>query len=323
MPERVNYVSVPIELIACPFFSEKDKQIISDIIRLSDKYIDLGGCNLTNNQLAFKHRTGKQTVSNAISKAGKLGFVLNRQDVIHIAEQNYRIERRLQMSIPQEWQYMGDLYNHAFIRGNKESLKLFRTIEARLKEIPVNKINKEDVAFLINVLINKDPHINYFLETPIKKVVALYNKEENIINKGGKKTSSSRKRISPGLIKNIVSEWNRLATDSDIPAIRKLTPERSKKLKTRITNFKMTTLTDWKDLFFKVQQSSFLNGQNNRSWIITFDWLIASDKNFTKVLENNYKTRKGNGQIGKKQHYHDDDIVYDNQTGKLTYPEKP
>ena len=36
-----------------------------------------------------------------------------------------------------------------------------------------------------------------------------------------------------------------------------------------------------------VNRSSFLKGQNNRGWVITFNWLIKPN-NFVKVMEGNY-----------------------------------
>ena len=44
-----------------------------------------------------------------------------------------------------------------------------------------------------------------------------------------------------------------------------------------------------------VKQSDFLKGQNNRNWIINFDWFIRPN-NFIKVLEGNYTNRIVKGQ---------------------------
>ena len=45
-----------------------------------------------------------------------------------------------------------------------------------------------------------------------------------------------------------------------------------------------------------INRSGFLRGQNNRNWVITFDWFIKPN-NFSKVLEENY-TDKGGPQSG-------------------------
>ena len=43
-----------------------------------------------------------------------------------------------------------------------------------------------------------------------------------------------------------------------------------------------------------IRNSSFLKGQNNRNWTITFDWLIKPN-NFIKVLEGNYDDKENKG----------------------------
>ena len=48
-------------------------------------------------------------------------------------------------------------------------------------------------------------------------------------------------------------------------------------------------------LFRKVSESKFLNGDNDRSWKASFDWLFENDKNWVKVIEGNYDNREHNG----------------------------
>ena len=47
---------------------------------------------------------------------------------------------------------------------------------------------------------------------------------------------------------------------------------------------------DFKCLFEKAENSSFLKGANNRNWSATFDWLIK-DSNMAKTLDGNYDDR--------------------------------
>ena len=42
----------------------------------------------------------------------------------------------------------------------------------------------------------------------------------------------------------------------------------------------------------RIKDSDFLQGKNNRNWIITFDWLVKPS-NFPKVLEGNYDDSGG------------------------------
>lgn len=50
-------------------------------------------------------------------------------------------------------------------------------------------------------------------------------------------------------------------------------------------------------LFRKVSESKFLNGDNDRSWKASFDWLFENDKNWVKVMEGNYDNREPNGHM--------------------------
>ena len=49
-----------------------------------------------------------------------------------------------------------------------------------------------------------------------------------------------------------------------------------------------------------IRYSSFLKGQNNKNWTITFDWLIKPN-NFTKVLEGNYRDKGDSNNGGIEQ----------------------
>jgi hypothetical protein len=40
-----------------------------------------------------------------------------------------------------------------------------------------------------------------------------------------------------------------------------------------------------------IKNSPFLRGENQRGWVITFDWLIANDTNYVKILEGRYKSK--------------------------------
>lgn len=93
----------------------------------------------------------------------------------------------------------------------------------------------------------------------------------------------------------VAAAWNALGL-SQITKISGSSP-RGKMLKARIAEY-------GEDAIFKaidnIRHSSFLRGQNDRGWTITFDWFVKPS-NFVKVLEGNYadktpakiETRKG------------------------------
>lgn len=56
----------------------------------------------------------------------------------------------------------------------------------------------------------------------------------------------------------------------------------------------------------RIRKSSFLQGQNKRGWIISFDWFVKPN-NFVKVLEGNYDDHEANGagSTGTNSYYDD------------------
>ena len=64
-----------------------------------------------------------------------------------------------------------------------------------------------------------------------------------------------------------------------------MTDSRKAKLRTRWADD--TFSEGWPRIIEKIRNSPFLLGDPG-PWKVTFDWLIANDKNFVKVLEGNY-----------------------------------
>ena len=69
-----------------------------------------------------------------------------------------------------------------------------------------------------------------------------------------------------------------------------LSDARKKAIKARMSNG--YTLDDFKTLFTKAENSSFLKGKNDRNWRASFDWLLK-DANMAKVLDGNYDDTRG------------------------------
>ena len=86
--------------------------------------------------------------------------------------------------------------------------------------------------------------------------------------------------------KEITDLYNQICTD--LPACVKLSESRKKAIRARISSG--YTVEDFKTLFQKTKDSSFLAGRNNRNWIASFDWLIK-DGNMAKVLEGTFDDR--------------------------------
>ncbi len=85
--------------------------------------------------------------------------------------------------------------------------------------------------------------------------------------------------VSKNLIP-IVEEWNNL----NLSKVKSVKGNRLKILNARIKEYGIDSIVE---AIKSINKSSFLKGQNNKNWTITFDWLIKPN-NFIKVLEGNY-----------------------------------
>lgn len=127
-----------------------------------------------------------------------------------------------------------------------------------------------------------------FLENPTvfsetQKTQGKGKGEEEYIKKDISNEISQKDRFP---YKEITDLYNQICTD--LPACVKLSESRKKAIRARISSG--YTVEDFKTLFQKTKDSSFLAGRNNRNWIASFDWLIK-DGNMAKVLEGTFDDR--------------------------------
>jgi hypothetical protein len=77
-----------------------------------------------------------------------------------------------------------------------------------------------------------------------------------------------------------------------LPEARELTAERSMKCAERLraagTEDAPEFLREFREAVRRAARTPFLCGANGRNWRATFDWLIANDENYRKVLEGRY-----------------------------------
>lgn len=104
-----------------------------------------------------------------------------------------------------------------------------------------------------------------------------------------KNTISENKQNHPSS-QDIVKLWNHYTNNTPISKIIKLSSSREKHLRARIKD--LPSFKEWRTLIKQICSCPFLTGDNDRNWIITFDWML-NETNFTKILEGNYfKERK-------------------------------
>jgi hypothetical protein len=118
-------------------------------------------------------------------------------------------------------------------------------------------------------------------------------REGNNINKNDKNDKNeeeeSKKESPPPKQHNyqiFKEHWN---SKSRLKPIREITDKRRSKLKIRLKEFTEEEILEAID---KADKSDFCNGDNNRNWKITFNWLIENKDNLLKTLEGNYDNEK-------------------------------
>lgn len=88
----------------------------------------------------------------------------------------------------------------------------------------------------------------------------------------------------------ILIAWNDLP--NPIKPIKAITDRRKDKIKARINSLTLTQ-EDIIQAISNIKKSSFLQGKNNRNWIIDINWLFQDDTRFCKVLEGKYNDKEG------------------------------
>ena len=93
-------------------------------------------------------------------------------------------------------------------------------------------------------------------------------------------------------VRRVIEEWNKLQ-EVGINPIRDIKPssKRYQLLKGRIREYGIDEVLN---AINNVRNSDFLRGENNRGWMITFDWFVKPN-NFLKTLEGNYNKEGQHG----------------------------
>lgn len=101
----------------------------------------------------------------------------------------------------------------------------------------------------------------------------------------------SKEMVSCTDVQRVIEAWNGLG----LGQVRKVVPgtQREQLLKKRIKDYGVDEVLR---AVGNVKESTFLNGNNSKGWIITFDWFIKPN-NFQKVLEGNYAERIGKSKL--------------------------
>ena len=164
------------------------------------------------------------------------------------------------------------------------------TIEKTVRNIPIKTVRNKGSETVRNYPVKTVRNIkeNKYKENKYKENKL---KEESIKTTSSDDSKKRKIKPSPETIKKIISEFNKIASSCELPKVLKITSDRTTKIRSRAKSLNLYSADSWKEVFNKISESEFLCGQNNRGWTINFDWIIHSDKNLSKVLEDNFKDK--------------------------------
>ena len=118
------------------------------------------------------------------------------------------------------------------------------------------------------------------------------DKDIDIDKEKDNKLIASKDTICQTDVRRVIEEWNKLQ-EVGINPIRDIKPssKRYLLLKGRIREYGIYEVLN---AINNVRDSDFLRGENNRGWMITFDWFVKPN-NFLKTLEGNYNKEGQHG----------------------------
>jgi hypothetical protein len=179
--------------------------------------------------------------------------------------------------------------NGVLLTGNYNKMKADRTKWYTLTDKYLYLIDNKHLTKCENHLTKSTNAFNKMcnpfnkIDQPLPIINSFIN--TNINNKD----SESQKTDTPDY-QFFFDKWNAAAKHFGLSKIMKLSKKRKNKIKARCKD------KDFRESFIKclrlIDKSNFLQGENESNWKITFDWLIANDNNWIKVIEGNYTDKK-------------------------------
>lgn len=166
--------------------------------------------------------------------------------------------------------------------------KKYQNIEGMDKIREQNRIRKQNQRERQKIMIEQD--MSRDMSRDVTQQNKIKNKKEDIDKEKDNKLIVSKDTICQTDVRRVIGEWNKLQ-EVGINPIRDIKPssKRYQLLKGRIREYGIDEVLN---AINNVCNSDFLRGENNRGWMITFDWFVKPN-NFTKVLEGNYNVIKG------------------------------
>jgi hypothetical protein len=89
-------------------------------------------------------------------------------------------------------------------------------------------------------------------------------------------------------VEAVVQLWNEMTVGTPLPQCRGLSDTRRKHITARMKERGLGVI---RDTIAKAISSRFCTGENDRGWVLTFDWLMESPEHFLRVMEGKYDNR--------------------------------
>lgn len=133
---------------------------------------------------------------------------------------------------------------------------------------------------------------NILKENPLPKGRGQKKVDEQLSPSKSENFEASKPKVEKLPSKEIKELWN--DTCKSFPKLFTLSENRKNKMRLRIAEMggSEKAMEILKGIFAKMEESSFLKGDNRRGWKASFDWLFENDKNWVKVWEGNYDNEK-------------------------------
>lgn len=165
-----------------------------------------------------------------------------------------------------------------------------QNIEGMDKIREQNRIRKQKQRERQRNMIEQD--MSQDLSRDASRDVTQQNKSKNKKEEKDNKLIVSKDTICQTDVRRVIEEWNKLQ-EVGINPIRDIKPssKRCQLLKGRIREYGIDEVLN---AINNVRKSDFLRGENNRGWMITFDWFVKPN-NFLKTLEGNYNKEGQHG----------------------------
>lgn len=178
--------SIPhgLKFLSC-VLSQTEIDIINRIVRLTSRYLDKGGCTLSNAVLADRHECSQPVVSSSISKAEWLGLLVDRKDDIskftdkETGHTYVSQKRSLQMRLPLLWEVFGEIWAEFFYRGDEECGEVMRWAKGRISYYYKNREENPEWLRDFTAEVYKSTFRGYFENFYTPKVNLLGHQKED------------------------------------------------------------------------------------------------------------------------------------------------